>query len=131
LPGIPRRPGFARITAREMRASRAGGRPPSPLANDALTSFRYRRIYAVKLVVEKAAAKALMGMPPKTAAAISSALKAIAADPSGKHPNVKPLKGYKGGYRLRHGDWRAVYRIDRAADTMLVEWIGPRGDAYR
>lgn len=44
--------------------------------------------------------------------------------------DVKPLKGSKGSYRLRVGDWRVVYsRPD--SDTILIEQIGPRGEVYK
>jgi len=85
----------------------------------------------MKVVIEKEAVKALARMQPKTAGAISAAIKAVAAQPFGSHSNAKALKGYKDGYRLRHSDWRIVYRLDTKADTMFVEWIGPRGGAYK
>ena len=82
------------------------------------------------LAYEKPARKGLAKMAPKAADAMQAALQAIAADPFAHHANVKPLAGTKAGFRYRQGDWRAVYRIDRASQTVIVEWIGPRGGAY-
>ena len=45
--------------------------------------------------------------------------------------NVKPLKGDHAGYlRYRVGDWRAVYRIDGAANRVVVVVFAHRRDAY-
>ena len=69
-------------------------------------------------------------MPRALAAAFRAELRGIADDPFGRHPNVKPLQGFKDGFRLRKGDWRAVYRLDRAANLLVVERLRPRGDIY-
>jgi mRNA-degrading endonuclease RelE of RelBE toxin-antitoxin system len=45
--------------------------------------------------------------------------------------NVTALSGAKDAFRLRHGDWRALYWINRETQTMVVEAIVPRGGAYR
>ncbi|MCH8095679.1 MAG: type II toxin-antitoxin system RelE/ParE family toxin [Proteobacteria bacterium] len=34
-------------------------------------------------------------------------------------------------YRLRVGDWRVIYEVDRKTRTMHVVVIAPRGRAYR
>ena len=45
---------------------------------------------------------------------------------------VKPMAGeWSGHYRLRHGDLRVIYFHYRAADTLVVSHIGPRGDVYK
>jgi mRNA interferase RelE/StbE len=85
----------------------------------------------MKLVLKKDAIKGLVRMQPKVATAIRTSLEKIAADPFGKHANAKPLQGTKAGYRLRHGDWRVVYRIDRATETVLVEAVKPQGKVYK
>lgn len=58
-------------------------------------------------------------------------LKAIAADPFATHPNVKPLVGEKDVFRLRQGDWRAVYRIERIEEVVRVLVIEIRGKVYK
>jgi len=85
----------------------------------------------MKVAYAKAARKVLMKIQPKVALAIVEEMEQVAAAPFARHPNVKPLVGTRDGFRLRHGDWRVVYRIDRAVDTVLVEAIGPRGGIYR
>jgi mRNA-degrading endonuclease RelE of RelBE toxin-antitoxin system len=85
----------------------------------------------MKLLIARQAEKKLERMQPKVARAILEALKAIAAEPFAGHPNVKPLKGFKDAFRLRRADWRAVYRIDRAAGLMIVEIVETRGQVHK
>jgi mRNA interferase RelE/StbE len=85
----------------------------------------------VRLVLEKAATKGLRRMPSKTAKALVERLKAIAAAPFAHHADAKPLGGGKDWFRVRQGDWRALYRIDRSDDTVVVEDVLHRKDAYR
>ena len=83
------------------------------------------------LVFEKAASKVLARIQPKLAASMIRKLEAIAADPSANHTNVKPLAGRRNAYRLRRGDWRIVYFVDRATRQMHVLAIETRGDIYK
>jgi hypothetical protein len=52
---------------------------------------------------------------PKLPAALIARLEAIAEQPFAKHANVERIKGETEAFRLRQGDWRAKYRIDREA----------------
>jgi mRNA-degrading endonuclease RelE of RelBE toxin-antitoxin system len=83
------------------------------------------------LVLEKAARKGLDRMPAKAAAAMLDRLEAIAADPFERHANVRPLTGEKDAFRLRQGDWRAVYRVVRERREMRVVLVDVRGSVYR
>jgi mRNA interferase RelE/StbE len=85
----------------------------------------------VRLEFEKGAAKALRRMPKAVATTLRARLGAIAVAPFGHHANVERMEGLKDSFRLRHGDWRAVYVVDRGADVVRVERIGHRGEVYR
>lgn len=85
----------------------------------------------MRIVWEREAVKDLARMPKKAAEAIRAALQAIAVGPFAPHPQVKRLVGGKDWFRLRHGNWRALYRLDRPSDTMIIERVKSRGDAYR
>lgn len=87
----------------------------------------------MKLAWKRDAQKALLTMQPKRAMDIRETCRAISADPPprGQHPNLKPLRGVQGGFRVRFGDWRVSFTIDRATDTMEVFEVAPRGGAYR
>jgi mRNA interferase RelE/StbE len=82
-----------------------------------------------RIEIEAEAEKALRRLPRNTAKRIRSKLLALAADPFARHPNVKKLTGWE-GYRLRVGDWRALYTIDPANEIIAVMVIKPRGGAY-
>lgn len=84
----------------------------------------------MKLVLTERAADGLARMPRKAAVDLLARLEAIAASPFATHSNVKRLSGVE-GWRLRKGDWRAVYLLDRAADEMTVTLIEHRSSAYR
>lgn len=85
----------------------------------------------MRLVLEKAARKGLDRMSARAANALLARLEAIARAPFAPHANVKPLAGEADSFRLRQGDWRAVYRLVRDADEMRVVLIDVRGSAYR
>lgn len=76
----------------------------------------------------KQAEKALRRMQPKRAAAIIAELRKVAENPARRDVDVRKLVD-RPGYRLRVGDWRAIYTL--SADTLAVVWIGPRGEAYK
>ena len=84
----------------------------------------------MELLLEKAARKGLERMAPKAASAMLDRLQVIALNPRGRHANVKPLTGFKDTYRLRQGDWRAIYRLLYEEDQMRVVVIDVRGSVY-
>lgn len=85
----------------------------------------------MELIFDKGAVKTLRGMQPKVRMALMARLEAIATDPMKAHANVKPLAGIANAFRLRQGDWRAIYELDRKANVMRVVKIGQRGQVYR
>ena len=69
--------------------------------------------------------------PPDVAAALASlpdAFGQLGLSSAAANLNIKALKGQPGLYRLRVGDWRAVFV--RTADGFLVAAIGLRKDIY-
>jgi mRNA interferase RelE/StbE len=81
------------------------------------------------LIVSRDALKALKSMPKREAGQMLDRLKAIAADPAGLHPSVIAMQGEPAGrFRVRQGDWRAVFRIDGA--DVVVDRIGHRREVY-
>jgi mRNA interferase RelE/StbE len=45
--------------------------------------------------------------------------------------DVRKLKGFRDEWRLRVGDWRVRFKIDRQQRTLIILAIKPRGDAYK
>jgi mRNA-degrading endonuclease RelE of RelBE toxin-antitoxin system len=85
----------------------------------------------MRLSLEKPARKGLARMPAKATDALLKRLESIAVDPFASHANVETMKDLKDAFRLRQGDWRAVYRLDRSADEMRVVLVDVRGSVYR
>jgi mRNA interferase RelE/StbE len=85
----------------------------------------------MELVITRAAQRRLGRMSPKLRAALVERLEAIAKEPFAAQRNVERIKGEQDVFRLRQGDWRALYRIDREAGEMRVLAIEPRGSEYR
>jgi mRNA interferase RelE/StbE len=85
----------------------------------------------LKITYRRTAVKALRGVQRAKAEDITQAIGRVAADPSAPNNNVTPLKGVANGFRIRVGDWRVSYTIDREAGSVDVFEIAPRGAAYR
>jgi mRNA interferase RelE/StbE len=85
----------------------------------------------MKLVLTRAAQRRIGQMSPKLRGALLERLEAIAGEPFAGHANVERIKGERDAFRLRQGDWRAIYRIDRQAAEMRVLAMEPRGSVYR
>lgn len=77
----------------------------------------------------KKAIKGLRKMPRHHADNFRSAFEQIAGGDS-QGLDIKALQGRK-GYRLRFGDYRAIYGIDGEQVNVLVLDAGPRGDVYK
>jgi len=83
-----------------------------------------------KITYTTQAAKSLLKMPRNTANLIREKLGQIANDPFASIPNSKKLQG-RPGYRLRVGEWRVIYEINKNEVMIIVMKIAPRGEVYR
>ncbi len=45
--------------------------------------------------------------------------------------DIKPMEGKGGYYRLRVGDFRVIYTVEREIVTVRVMEAGNRGDVYK
>ncbi|MBF0332080.1 MAG: hypothetical protein HQL40_00340 [Alphaproteobacteria bacterium] len=84
----------------------------------------------VKLIFSPAAIKAMTKLPPKDAAGLLTKLGQFAAEPMGQYHWAKRLTDQP-GFRVRHGDWRAVFRLDHHTGEMIVDRIAKRDEVYR
>ena len=81
------------------------------------------------VVIKKSAMRILRRMDRTTAERITNALGKLEEDPDRRDLDVKALRGQQ-AYRLRVGrTWRVIF--ERADDTITVQEIRPRGQAYR
>jgi mRNA interferase RelE/StbE len=83
-----------------------------------------------KITFTKQAAKSLQKIPLKTAVIIREKLVQLAENPFAAHLNATKLQG-RPGYRLRVGDWRVIYEIQKDELVIIVLKVSPRGEVYR
>jgi mRNA interferase RelE/StbE len=76
-----------------------------------------------------AAAKDLAGLPKADARRIIAKLEAVAANPISAAGVVKLTN--REGYRIRSGNWRAVFLLDRGRLVVTVVKVEKRGSVYR
>ncbi len=69
----------------------------------------------------------LINLPRRAAERIVERIEAMAA---GEPADVQPISGQPGYFRLRIGPFRVIFRREDNADTIVITWIAPRGDAY-
>ncbi len=83
-----------------------------------------------RIEYKRPARKALKRMPKEMAQRFLTAFEKLAQDPQRRDLDAKHLVG-RPGYRLRIGDWRALYTVEDNCLLILVANIGPRGGVYR
>ena len=84
-----------------------------------------------RLLIHKRAARYLDRMDARIRAQVAAKLVELAKNPAAA-PNIKAMAGeWAGFHRLRHGDLRVIFLHDRAADTIIIAHVGPRGDVYK
>lgn len=82
-----------------------------------------------RIVVEPRARKSLARIDPVVRRRVASGIDGLAADPE---PTASTqLRSQKDVRRLRVGDYRALYKIERETGTIRVIDIDHRKDIYR
>lgn len=84
----------------------------------------------LKITYSKAAIRSLRRLQPATMRRIVAKMAQVAANPREAGVEIRPLAG-RDQWRLRVGDWRVLFTIDDAAETLHVVEVLPRGRAYR
>ena len=84
-----------------------------------------------KLLFLREAAEEFKKLDKAVQRIVKEKLEILAQNPELLKNNIKPLKGkYKGLYRLRVGNYRVIYRLDKEEITILFIRIGHRRDIY-
>jgi mRNA interferase RelE/StbE len=73
--------------------------------------------------------KQLAAIPKADARRLLERLERIAEAPDKLHPNVAALKGESGVFRVRQGNWRAVFSIEEG--DVIVDRVAHRREVYR
>lgn len=85
----------------------------------------------MELIIPPAMLKELSQMGGRDRNALIRKAAAFANDPFARHPWAQALKGQHNVVRIRQGDWRMVCRIDREAQTVIVDTVAHRKEIYR
>jgi mRNA interferase RelE/StbE len=81
------------------------------------------------VVLNDSAIDHLSRLPSRDRARVVARVEALAADPT--PPGAKPLSGHlKGYWRLRVGEYRVAYSIDRESRVVEAWCVGPRESFY-
>ena len=80
-----------------------------------------------RLVITNHAEKQLSKLPPATAKQIIISLSQFIFQP--QKANLKKLKGYKNTWRIRVGNYRALFKIEN--NLVIVIKVGHRKDIYK
>jgi mRNA-degrading endonuclease RelE of RelBE toxin-antitoxin system len=83
----------------------------------------------VALIIPPPVMKQLAGLPRSDAGRLLERLQRIAGAPDEPHPNVIPLAGESGSYRLCQGPWRAVFSIEDG--DVILDRVAHRREVYR
>ena len=81
------------------------------------------------LLIPPAVFKQLAAMPRADTRRLLNRLEKIADAPEKPHPNVVPLLGEPGVFRVRQGNWRAVFSIEEG--DVIVDRVAHRREVYR
>lgn len=84
----------------------------------------------MRLVFRRAAERALDRVQPDRRRQIVSRLQMLAADPTSRNADVRPLAG-SSHLRLRIGEYRILFSLDHAEEQLIVHLVRTRGDAYK
>ena len=82
----------------------------------------------MKILFVKSAEKELFYLSKSLGQRIFQKISLLKNDPYGQ--NSQKLEGSK-GYRIRIGDYRVVYTIDKEKQNLLIIKIGHRKEIYR
>ena len=82
-----------------------------------------------KVIPKPSVAKDLRSVPKGTVARIVEKIERLGAEPF--PPRTVKVEGGEDLYRIRVGDYRVVYAVDRGARQVIVHYVRHRRDAYR
>ena len=81
-----------------------------------------------RVLLQRSAQKSLEKIPSETRHRIYASLKGLSENP--RPPGCKKLRDSR-YWRIRVGDYRAIYEIEEATRTVTVLRVAHRGEVYR
>ena len=85
------------------------------------------RVYRIQF--QRDAERELTSLPARDRVRVAARIEALADDP--RPHGAKKLSGVDDLYRIRVGDYRVVYQVQRRVLLVLVVRIGHRREVYR
>jgi len=82
------------------------------------------------LLIQRKAANELAGVPREEWERLRERLESIARNPRARHPGVELLTGRDREYRVRQGNWRAIYTVTDKGDVEVIH-VRHRREVYR
>lgn len=82
-----------------------------------------------RVEISNPAQRDIRRLPPDMRRRVLSALRGLAVIP--RQGDIKKLRGSDSEYRLRVGDWRAIFEVDTALRVVRILAVAHRRDAYR
>lgn len=82
-----------------------------------------------RIILKREAAKYLAGLDKPTRSRILAALNRLTKEPP--EGDIAVMHGMNGFFRLRIGNYRAIFRVDEQEKSIYIRVIGPRGDVYK
>ena len=79
-----------------------------------------------EIIIDKSALKFIQKQPPQQQQRILFAIKRLPTE-----GDIKAMRGYRGYFRLRVGDYRVIYTINNNKLIINVINVGNRGDVYK
>jgi mRNA interferase RelE/StbE len=79
--------------------------------------------------IDRAAVKFIKNQTPKIKRQLFNKIKSLEVNP--RPDNVEPIKGAKGLFRIRTGNYRIVYKILDEKLLVLVVRVNDRKDVYK
>lgn len=83
-----------------------------------------------KVEFTKLAIKSLRKLPEDAREKLINKIEELAKDPFSPFLDIKNMQG-RDGYRLRVGDWRAIYELNNHQLQIIVIKIGNRKEVYK
>lgn len=84
-----------------------------------------------RIELKKSAKKEFLTLPSNIQNKILEALQFLSQNPYSELLQVKKLKGTEHLYRIRIGDYRIIYEIQKGKLVVIIIKIGHRSDVYR
>ena len=81
------------------------------------------------VVLKPSVEKDFRSLPKSTLVRIMKQIERLANEPLPRQ-SVK-LEGLDDFYRIRVGDYRVVYKVDRSAKSVIINYVRHRRDVYR